>query len=76
MTTDSPDVVARLRELNAKTQGGPVFVEHAATADGLSRIDDGRQCGMHPIYGEAHDIAFAAACMNYVRRHVLGEWHD
>ena len=59
--------IDRLRALNAKTEGGEWFVQHAATMSGLSRIDDGRNYGMHPIIGEAHDIEFAAACVNYVR---------
>lgn len=58
----------KLRELGDKAKGDEWFVEHAATADGLSRIDDGCQYGMFPIYGEAHEIEFAAACVNFVRR--------
>lgn len=57
-----------LSPLADKAKGETWFVEHAATEDGLSRIDDGCLYGMFPIYGEAHEIEFAAACVNYVRQ--------
>ena len=63
--------VEKLRQLAAKAEGEEWFVQHAATTDGLSRIDDGCQHGMFPIYGEAHEIAFAAACVNFVRNYVV-----
>ena len=63
--------IQQLRELAAKAEGEEWFVQHAATDDGLSRIDDGCQHGMFPIYGEAHEIAFAAACVNFVRQFVV-----
>lgn len=68
---DKANEIERLRELAGKAQGEEWFVEHGATGDGLSRIDDGCQHGMFPILGEAHEIAFAAACVNFVRRHVV-----
>jgi hypothetical protein len=70
---DKEELIALLHRLNSKTEGGSWFVEHGATKDGQSRIDDGRHHGMHPIYGEAYDIEFAAACVNYVRRFVIEE---
>lgn len=63
--------IAKLRELASKAEGEQWFVQHAATDDGLSRIDDGCQHGMFPIYGEAHEIEFAAACVNFVRSYVV-----
>jgi hypothetical protein len=63
--------IAKLRELATKAEGEKWFVQHAATEDGLSRIDDGCQHGMFPIYGEAHEIEFAAACVSFVRNHIL-----
>jgi hypothetical protein len=57
----------RLRELGEKAKGSEWFVQHGATEDGLSRIDDGCQDGMFPIHGEAHEIEFAAACVNHIR---------
>jgi hypothetical protein len=63
--------IKKLRDLAGKAEGDEWFVQHAATDDGLSRIDDGCEHGMFPIYGEAHEIEFAAACVNFVRRHVL-----
>jgi len=68
--------IQKLRELAAKAEGEEWFVQHAATDDGLSRIDDGCEHGMFPIYGEAHEIAFAAACANFVRQHVLPAAND
>lgn len=67
--------LAKIREVLAQTtagNGADWHVEHAATEDGLSRIDDGLQAGMFPIYGEAHDVELAALCVNFVVRHVLG----
>ena len=42
---------------------GPWFVTHAATKDGLSRIDDGRTSleRLHPFYLEAWDAHLCAA---------------
>jgi hypothetical protein len=69
----------KIREVAAKTtagDGAKWFVEHAATKDGRSRIDDGRQEGMHGVYGEYYDCELAAACVNYVMRHVLKVQED
>jgi len=67
--------LAKIREVLAKTtagEGSKWFVQHGATEDGLSVIDDGRcDSGMHGVYGEAHDIELAAACVNFVTLHVL-----
>lgn len=63
--------IAKLRRLAAKAKGEEWFVQHAATTDGLSRIDDGCMHGMFPIKGEAHEIEFAAACANFVRRYIV-----
>jgi hypothetical protein len=68
--------LAKIREVLAKTtagEGSRWFVQHGATRDGLSVIEDGRaDSGMHGVYGEAHDIELAALCVNFVTRHVLG----
>jgi hypothetical protein len=67
--------LAKIREVLAKTtagDGATWYVQHAATRDGLSVVDDGRSEGMHGVYGEAYDIELAAACVNFVTRHVLG----
>jgi hypothetical protein len=66
--------LAKIREVLAQTtagNGATWHVEHAATDDGLSRVDDGLQSGMFPIYGEAHDIELAALCVSFVVQHVL-----
>lgn len=67
--------LAKIREVLAKTtagDGAEWFVEHGATRDGRSTVVDGRDQGMHPMYGEAHECDLAALCVNYVTRHVLG----
>lgn len=69
----------KIREVLAKTtagEGSKWHVEHAATHDGLSQIDDGRLDGMFQITGEAHDIELAALCVNFVVLHVLGVRDD
>lgn len=63
--------LAKLKKLAEKAEGEEWFVQHTATDDGLSRIDDGCEHGMFPIYGEAHEIEFAAACVNFIRKHIL-----
>jgi hypothetical protein len=71
--------LAKIREVLAQTtagNGATWHVGHAATEDGLSRVDDGLQSGMFPIYGEAHDVELAALCVNFVARHVLGVRDD
>ena len=60
-------VPADLAALSAKAHGGEWFVQHGATDDGLSRIDDGQVYGMFPIYGERHEIELAAAAVNHIR---------
>src|SRR5258708_3882715 len=60
MTVDR-DARTRLRALCDKAAEGPWFVEHGARADGLSRVDDGRQHGLYSFYCEAHEAAFIAA---------------
>jgi hypothetical protein len=62
----------RLRELAKKIDAESTWhVQHAATKDGLSRIDDGKQHGMFPIYGEAYEIEFAAAAVNFVLDYIV-----
>jgi hypothetical protein len=64
--------IASLIEASKKIESGKWFVEHAATDDGLSIIDDGKEFGMFPIKGEAYEIEFAAKCVNFVRNYILG----
>jgi hypothetical protein len=65
--------IKKLRELRREIAGEEWFVWHGATKDGLSRIDDGLAHGMHPIYGEANEIEFATACVNYVLEYIIPE---
>jgi len=60
----NPDTVERLRELLGKASAGPWYLEHAATVDGLTRIDDGLQHGMYAIECEAHDAALIVEAIN------------
>jgi hypothetical protein len=55
------DIVAKIDALYARVAPAPWFVEHGATSDGLSMIEDGRQNGLHSFCCEAHEASFIAA---------------
>lgn len=64
---ESSIMFLKLREMLKNQKSEKWFVEHGATKDGLSIVDDGTTFGLFPFYGESGDMEFVVAMRNQVQ---------